>query len=82
LLTIPCRRVYHTGKSVLPESKWQPLAPGDTTFAEIAGRHGVTSGFIVDTYHHFKPDYNFHRGFDSWQWIRSTRRTSYRTSRT
>ena len=67
---MPCRRVYHTGKSVLPKSKWQPLAAGDTTFAEIAGRHGLTSGFIVDTYHHFKPDYNFHRGFDSWQWVR------------
>ena len=43
LPTIPCRRVYHTGKSVLPESKWQPLAPGDTTFAQIAGRHGITT---------------------------------------
>jgi arylsulfatase A-like enzyme len=70
LPTIPCRRVYHTGKSVLPEAQWRPLSPGDTTFAEIAGRHGFTTGFVVDTYHYFKPDYNFHRGFDSWQWIR------------
>ena len=70
LPTIPCRRVYHTGKSVLPESKWQPLGRNDTTFAQVLHRHGVTTGFIVDTYHHFKPDYNFHRGFDSWQWIR------------
>ena len=23
LPTIPCRRVYHTGKSVLPESRWE-----------------------------------------------------------
>jgi len=70
LPTIPCRRVYHTGKSVLPEAKWQPLDAGDRTFAQIAGKRGFTTGFIVDTYHHFKPDYNFHRGFDSWQWIR------------
>ena len=70
LPTIPCRRVYHTGKSVLPESKWQPLSKNDTTFAEVLSKHGVTTGFIVDTYHHFKPDYNFHRGFDSWQWVR------------
>jgi arylsulfatase A-like enzyme len=70
LPTIPCRRVYHTGKSVLPEAKWQPLSAGDTTFAQIASRQGFTTGFIVDTYHYFKPDYNFHRGFDSWQWIR------------
>jgi len=70
LPTIPCRRVYHTGKSVLPESKWQPLSKDDVTFAEVLKKHGCTTGFIVDTYHHFKPDYNFHRGFDSWQWIR------------
>ena len=70
LPTIPCRRVYHTGKSVLPEAKWQPLSAGDTTFAEIVSKYGFTTGFIVDTYHHFKPDYNFHRGFDSWQWVR------------
>lgn len=70
LPTIPCRRVYHTGKSVLPESKWQPLAKTDVTFAEVLGKRGFTTGFIVDTYHHFKPDYNFHRGFDSWHWVR------------
>lgn len=70
LPTIPCRRVYHTGKSVLPESKWQPLSSTDVTFAEILKKYGFTTGFIVDTYHHFKPDYNFHRSFDSWLWIR------------
>ncbi|MHC4105803.1 MAG: sulfatase, partial [Planctomycetota bacterium] len=70
LPTIPCRRVYHTGKSVLPEAKWQPLADSDVTFAQVLQKHGVTTGFIVDTYHHFKADYNFHRGFDSWHWIR------------
>jgi len=70
LPTIPCRRVYHTGKSVLPDSKWQPLAKTDVTFAEVLGKRGFTTGFIVDTYHHFKPDYNFHRGFDSWHWVR------------
>jgi len=70
LPTIPCRKVYHTGKSVLPESKWQPLSKTDVTFAEVLGKRGFTTGFIVDTYHHFKPDYNFHRGFDSWHWVR------------
>ncbi len=70
LPTIPCRRVYHTGKSVLPEANWQPLADSDVTFAQVLQKHRVTTGFIVDTYHHFKADYNFHRGFDSWHWIR------------
>jgi len=70
LPTIPCRRVYHTGKSVLPEAKWQPLADTDITLAEVLKKHGFTTGFIVDTYHHFKPNYNFHRGYDSWHWVR------------
>ena len=70
LPTIPCRRVYHTGKSVLPAAKWQPLDDTDVTFAEILRKHGVATSFIVDTYHHFKPGYNFHRGFDSWHWVR------------
>jgi len=70
LPTIPCRRVYHTGKSVLPEAKWQPLADDDVSFAEILQQHGFTTGFIADTYHYFKPSYNFHRGFDSWHWVR------------
>jgi len=70
LPTIPSRRVYHTGKSVLPVAAWKPLADSDVTFAEILKEKGLTTGFIVDTYHHFKPGYNFHRGFDSWQWIR------------
>lgn len=70
LPTIPCRRVYHTGKSVLPDAKWQPLGSEDITFAEILQKHKVTTGFIVDTYHYFKPDYNFHRGFDCWEWVR------------
>ncbi|MHC4797584.1 MAG: sulfatase-like hydrolase/transferase, partial [Planctomycetota bacterium] len=70
LPTIPCRRVYHTGKSVLPEAGWRPLKRENRTFAEVLKKRGFTSAFIVDTYHHFKPDYNFHRGFDTWEWIR------------
>ena len=71
LPTIPARRVMHTGKSILPEKvKWHPMAQDDVTFAEILGKAEVTTGFIVDTYHHFKPGMNFHRGFNSWVWIR------------
>ena len=73
LPTIPARRVYHTGKSVLGDAKtgmWHPLNNDDITFSQVLGKHGITTGFIADTYHHFKPDYNFHRAFDSWQWIR------------
>ncbi|MQY79557.1 MAG: sulfatase-like hydrolase/transferase [Bacteroidetes bacterium] len=73
LPTIPARRVYHTGNSVLADAKtgmWHPLSNDDITFSQVLSKHGITTGFIVDTYHYFKPDYNFHRAFDSWQWIR------------
>ncbi len=79
LPTIPSRRVYHTGKSVLPESKWRPLSGDDVTFAEVLKKHGFTTSFVVDTYHHFKPGYNFHRGFDSWEWIRGQETDRWRS---
>ncbi len=71
LPTIPARRVMHTGRSFLPQkSPWKPLEKDEITLAEILGRAGFTTGFIVDTFHHFKPDMNLHRGFSSWEWIR------------
>jgi arylsulfatase A-like enzyme len=79
LPTIPSRRVMHTGMGILPEKqKWIPLSKGtnrrggidDITIAEYFGKAGYTTGFIVDTFHHFKPGMNFHVGFDSFSWVR------------
>ncbi|MFQ6042529.1 MAG: sulfatase [Candidatus Poribacteria bacterium] len=71
LPTIPARRVYFTGKSILPmENGWRPLYPHDVTIAEALQKQGFTTGFIADTYHYFKPNLNFHKGFNSWEWIR------------
>lgn len=78
--TIPSRRVMHTGMSILPDkTKWRPLEKDDITFAEILGKTGFTTGFIVDTFHHFKPDMNFHRGFDNWVWIRGQESDPYKS---
>ncbi len=80
LPTIPARRVMHTGNSILPEkSKWVPLRNSDTTFAEILGKAGFTSSFIVDTFHHFKPNMNFHKGFDGWTWVRGQESDPYKS---
>ncbi len=68
--TIPCRRVMHTGKSFRTGTQWRPLAPEDITLAEVLKTYGYTTAFIVDTYHHFKPGYNYHLSFDAWEWIR------------
>jgi arylsulfatase A-like enzyme len=80
LPTIPARRVMHTGMSILPDrNKWRPLEKNDITFAEILGKAGFTSGFIVDTFHYFKPDLNFHRGFNSWLWIRGQESDAFKS---
>jgi len=80
LPTIPARRVMHTGKSILPERvKWHPLWEDDITLAEVLGKAGFTTGFIVDTYHHFKPNMNFHLAFDSFQWIRGQENDKYKS---
>jgi arylsulfatase A-like enzyme len=70
LPTIPMRRVFYTGNSILPEGQWRPLLPEDVTVAQILAQHGFTSGLVADCYHLFKPNLNFHEGFDSWEWIR------------
>ena len=73
LPTIPCRRVFHTGKSIIPmrtHGGWIPLKPGRKTLAQVLRGKGFRTAFIADTYHHFKPGMNFHQGFGSWEWIR------------
>jgi len=77
LPTIPCRRVYHTGKSVLPGAAWIPHPAGTVNLAQILGRHGFWTGLVSDVYHYFKPDMNLHMGFDTWQWIRGQETDPY-----
>ncbi|MFQ6130630.1 MAG: sulfatase [Armatimonadota bacterium] len=82
LPTIPARRVYHTGRSIVPmrvHGGWIPLTGERKTMAQVLGGKGFTTGFIVDTYHHFKPGMNFHQGFSSWQWIRGQETDPYRS---
>lgn len=73
LPTIPERRVFFTGKSIIPMEKrggWRPLKEGNTTLPERLQEKGFRTAFVTDTYHYFKPGMNFHKSFDSWHWIR------------
>jgi arylsulfatase A-like enzyme len=79
LPTIPMRRVFYTGNSILPEGQWRPLLPDDVTLAQILGQHGFRSGLIADCYHLFKPNLNFHEGFHSWEWIRGQESDPWRS---
>jgi len=77
LPTIPCRRVYHTGKSLLPGAAWIPHPAGQVNLAQILRAHGFWSGLVCDVYHYFAPDMNLHMGFDTWQWIRGQESDPY-----
>ena len=83
LPTIPVRRAVFTGKRTFPwvdwvpirdmpwhVPGWQPLAQSDIVLTEILKSEGYRTGFISDTPHFFAPSMNFHRAFDSWQYIR------------
>ncbi len=78
LPTIPARRVYHTGKSIIPGAHWIPLPAEDVTLSQILKTRGYWSGLICDVYHYFKPDMNMHVGFDTWEWIRGQEMDAYR----
>jgi arylsulfatase A-like enzyme len=93
LPTLPARRALHTGQRVWPfwqsnnhykadfvgAPGWGPVGEDQDTVAEQLAAAGYRTCFITDTYHHFKPSKNFHRGFQEWQWIRGQEADPWRT---
>lgn len=77
LPTIPVRTELFTGQDSLSFRPWQPLTKEDITLSEILREYGYTSALIASTYHLFKPDMNFHRGFDVFRWIRGQEADCY-----
>ena len=90
--TLQFRKTIHTGRRVFPfkEDKqpkgdagpapgWSPIPDDHETLAEMLTPHGYRSALITDTYHQFKPSCNFHRGFDSWEWIRGQETDRFRS---
>jgi len=80
LPTIPVRTALFTGQYTLPYRPWQPMVKEDLAVAEILDEHGHISALITDTYHLFKPDMNFHRGFHVFRWIRGQEADAYRSA--
>lgn len=70
LPTMPVRYELMTGHFSLPSRGWMPLTPYDVTLAEVLRREGYVCGLISDTYHLRAPNMNYHRGFNSYEWIR------------
>ena len=85
--TIPARRAIHTGLRSFPFRDWdppvqefirlygwQPIPKDQTTLAQILQSEGYGTLLVTDTQHLFKPAYNFHRGFDVFNFIRGQER--------
>lgn len=82
LPTIPMRRVLYTGRRIFPTRQiaqpddqvkirgWHQLFAEDITLSEMLKAASYRTALICDLYHTFKPNKNFHRGFDCWRWIR------------
>ncbi|MHA1489223.1 MAG: sulfatase [Promethearchaeota archaeon] len=85
LPTIPVRRAIHTGIRTFPFNHirpdlrtddivktpgWYPIPPHQIHLAEYLRKDLYLTSFITSTYHQFKPNMNFHLGFDQWNWIR------------
>jgi len=79
LPTLPVRTAMFTGNYTLTNRFWQQLTPQDVSMAEILDEYGYLSAMITDTYHMFKPNMNFHRGFHVWRWIRGQESDAYRS---
>ena len=93
LPTIPVRRAIHTGIRTFPfnhdmkflrtddtisEPGWFPIPPYQKHIGEYMKRFRYTTSFITSTYHQFKPNMNFHLGFDQFYWIRGQEYDKYR----
>ncbi len=89
--TIPARRAIHTGDRSFPFRDWaprpdfdvqlygwQPILREQATLAETLRDDGYSTMFVTDTLHMFRPSYNFHRGFDVFEFIRGQEKDLYR----
>lgn len=95
LPTIPARRAIHTGIRTFPfnherpklrtedevvDPGWYPIPPHHKQIAEYLKSFNYITGFITSTYHQFKPNMNFHLGFDQWNWIRGQEMDKFRAT--
>lgn len=79
LPTIPVRAAFFTGNYTLTNRFWVPLTPEDVTMAEILDEYEYINALITDTFHLFKPNMNYHRGFHEFQWIRGQEVDAYKS---
>lgn len=87
--TIPFRRGLMLGRQIYPywdamkcgwsPLGWQPMGAGEVTLQEVLQNAGYVTGMVADVWHYFRPGFNFHKGFHSWQFIRGHEADPYLT---
>ena len=88
--TICARRAIHTGRRAWPFRDWkppkgediilqgwQPIPNDQITLAETLRAAGYGTYFVTDNMHQYKPSYNFHRGFDAYDFFRGQTTDNY-----
>ncbi len=60
---------------------WAPLDRDDTPMAEYFVDRGYRTALVTDCFHQFYPGMNFHRGYQSWEWVRGQEWDCWRTDR-
>jgi arylsulfatase A-like enzyme len=75
---VPCYYFPHQGLVQLPG--WHSMYNEDVTLSETLLQSGYANTLISSLYHEFKPGRNFHRGFNTWRWIRGIEWDNFGTS--
>ncbi len=91
LPTLPARRAIHTGLRTFPFNHyepevnkgslmfgWLPIPQEQTTLAQMLDEIGYETLLITDTYHQFKPEMNFHKGFETFYFVRGQETDRYK----
>ncbi|MDP3061817.1 MAG: sulfatase-like hydrolase/transferase, partial [Chloroflexota bacterium] len=67
--TVPNRWDMCTGRYGFPFRGWQPLGPGDVTWAQLLTQRGVHTEMIWDTPMLGVHNYDYTRGFTGWSFV-------------
>lgn len=89
--TVCARRAIHTGVRTFPFRNWnpvpsdlvklwgwQPIPEHQTTLAEVLQQQQYETLYVTDVPHGMKPFYDFHRGFNVFQFVRGQERDFYK----
>jgi arylsulfatase A-like enzyme len=89
--TICARRAIYTGNRTWPFRGWEPprgepfspagwrrIPDEQTSLTTILSEAGYDTALVTDTFHQFKPTYNFQLGFDVFQQVRGQAVDAYR----